>query len=380
MAEELENETPDKNDEQYNNQSIIELQDAAPKDKLITAVRTKLSAFKDPSLASRAKESLSSLDKKWYDFSDANKQRALNNFSVISSNIKAYGNAGEDPVGAIRGAIDIVASLSSNFGPKGQLASVAMGFVSALLGLFGKGPKPKPLGEIVREQINEALEEYHDEELTRKADGLLTAFRHTKAYLDGAAESGKPFSKDERAVVAKEVERTQGVAFMGELAYAVRKMFKNNKPSDARKAIRYCEMYAQLAVIRDIILTQYIAMIPKDWENHLNGIIRDRALMRRVTKTLLETFYIVDYDSLIMPYFDADVSVITDAYSTKMLNMGNYDRSMAGLHSLMNPGRSGLEVVDWKTEPRMFRPSNNPYISIVKPHNDLCYWKLVPHA
>ncbi|KXJ09513.1 hypothetical protein AC249_AIPGENE17837 [Exaiptasia diaphana] len=163
-------ENPDKNNEQYTNQSISELQGAARKNKLITAVRTKLTAFSGP-LSSRAKDSLSSLDAKWYDLSDDTKQGAIDTLGVISSNIEVFGNAGEDPIGAIRGAIDMVASITINFEPKGQLASVAQGFVSAVLGLFGKGPKPKPLGQVVREQIDEALEQYREKELVRRKDG-----------------------------------------------------------------------------------------------------------------------------------------------------------------------------------------------------------------
>ncbi|KXJ24477.1 Toxin CrTX-A [Exaiptasia diaphana] len=373
--------TPDKNDEQYNNQSLREQLDSAPKDKLITAVRTKLTAFSGP-LSSRAKSSLSSLDTKWYSLSDDSKQGALDTLGVISSNIEVFGNAGEDPVGAIRGAIDIVASISSNFGPKGQLASTALGFVSALLGLFGKGPKPKPLGQVVREQIDEALAQYREEELVRKKDGLLSAFQLTKAYLDGAAKSGQPLSTEEVPVATKEMERSQGVAFMGELASEVRKMFRNNKAADARKAIRYCEMYAQLAVYREIIFTQYLGMLPTTatWQNHLNGVISDRAMFRRLAGALIGKLYTVEYESAIIPYFDPDVSVITDAFSTKVLNLGKYDRSMAGLHCLMTPGRGGLEDLEWQRRDSSFKTGGNPYTTIVKPSNYNCYWKLVPHG
>ncbi|XP_028518947.1 uncharacterized protein LOC110252195, partial [Exaiptasia diaphana] len=262
------------------------------------------------------------------------------------------------------------------------LASVAQGFVSAVLGLFGKGPKPKPLGQVVREQIDEALEQYREKELVRRKDGLLSAFQLTKAYLDGASESGKPLSTEEVPVATNEMERSQGVAFMGELASEVRKMFSNNKVADARKAIRYCEMYAQLAVYRDIILTQYIAMIPTTatWQNHINGVISDRALFRRLAGALLGKLYAVDYDSAIIPYFDPDISVITDTFSTKILNLGKYDRSMAGLHCLMTPGRSGLEYLDWERDDAKFKTGGNPYTTIVRPNNNICYWKLVPHA
>ncbi|XP_028518948.1 uncharacterized protein LOC114576464 [Exaiptasia diaphana] len=370
---------PDKNDEQYNNQSITELQDAASnKDQLIKAVRTKLTAFSGP-LSSPAKNSLTSLDKKWYSLSDDSKKGALDTLGVISSNIEVFGNAGEDPVGAIRGAIDIVASISSNFGPKGQLASVALGFVSAILGLFGKGPKPKPLSEVVREQIDEALAQYREEDLIRKKNGLVYAFRLTKAYLDGAARSGRRLSDKGAVAATVEVGRSKGVAFMGELVSEIRDMFRKN--SDARKAIRYCEMYAQLALYRDIILTQFIGMLPltKDLESHLDGYTSDRDTFRSMSRAVLGKLYEVNFDNAIIPYFDPEVSVITDALSTKLLNLGKYDRSMAGLHCLMTPGTTGLEDLDWQRGDKKFKPAGNPYTTSVRQDNSRCYWKLIPH-
>ncbi|XP_028515342.1 uncharacterized protein LOC114575187 [Exaiptasia diaphana] len=377
----VDQDTPDKNDEQYNKQSITELQDAAPKDSLITEVRTKLTDFSG-SLASRAKHSLSSLYKKWHHLPPDSRKGVLHTLGVISSNIEVFGNADKDPIGAIRGGINIVASISSNFGPKGQLASVALGFVSALLGLFGKGPKPKTLGEVVREQIHDALSEYRDESLAMEKHGFMLSFQLSKAYLDEAADSDGPLTTDEVIMASNKV--VLNVNFIGKIAYLIEKLFRNNKVGIARKAIRYCEMYAEVAFYRDIILTQFISMIPRNNKNvrkHLNGMIADREVFRRMTRAVLAKLYVLDYDSRIIPYFDPDVNVITDTFSTKILNLGNdYDRSMAGMHCLMTQGRGGLKDLDWKRAEKSFKPAGNPYTTLV-PHNNLnCYWKLVPHA
>ncbi|XP_028515344.1 uncharacterized protein LOC114575189 [Exaiptasia diaphana] len=166
---------------------MCELQDSdrVRKNELIAAVKTKLSTFSGP-LSSRVKVYMSSFDERWKDLSDDNKKRALDILNIISLNIEAFGNAGEDPVAAAKAAINIIAPISSNYATISQSPSL-QAFVSALLGLFGKGPKPKTFGAVVGEQIKEALSKYRDQELSLKKDSLLSAFQRTKAYLDRAA-------------------------------------------------------------------------------------------------------------------------------------------------------------------------------------------------
>ncbi|KXJ13285.1 Toxin CaTX-A [Exaiptasia diaphana] len=348
--------TPDKNDGELHDA------DTTRKTKLIAEIKTKLSTFSGP-LSSRAKDSLSSLDRSWTSLSSNNKNRVLNTLGVVSSNIEAYGNAGEDPVSAMKAAINILASISSNFGPKGKLGSTAQGFVSALLGLFGKGTIPRTFGEIVEETVNNTLEEYPDQELSRTSKKMISAFQRTKVHLDRAAELRNPVNK-------KEVDESIGMAFMGGLANKIHTMFDDNTVADARKAIRYCEMYAQLEVYRDIILTQYMSMIPTTaaWKKFLDVPISFRATFRKFAGLILGKLYAVDYDSMIMPYFDPDINDITDTYSTKMLDLGKYDRSMTGLYCLRNQkdGRDmvGASTITWT----------------VNHLNKYCQWKIVPHG
>ncbi|XP_020908947.1 uncharacterized protein LOC110246905 [Exaiptasia diaphana] len=387
LAEKMANpDNPKNNDEPYNNQSIGKLQDSARKKKLIASVKTKLSTFSGP-LPSRAKDSLSSLDKKWNDLSNNNKKRALRTLSVINSNIKAYGNAGEDPVSAMKAAITILASISSNFRPKGQLANTAPGFASAFLGLHGK--KGKQSLELFVGEIDGLLAGIpgNDDELIRRGDGVLTALKQTKVYLDGVSKSKKPLSTKEMALATHELKRSQGLQFLGELASKITQMFENNDALDGKQAIRYCEMYAILTAFRDIILTQYISIIPTNnndtsSQNNIDGVLADQVLFRKLAGKVLGKFYEVDYDSAIIPYFDPDVSVITDTYSTKMLNVANYDRTMTGLYclSLFIRKNNKFHKMVWRRKDKRFQPDGNPYTTITIEYYKRCHWKLVPHA
>lgn len=347
----------------------------APTD-LISSLETKLSRFSGP-LANRVKNSVSGLQSKWSDLSDDDRVGIAGTLGVLTSSIEKFGNAGDDPKGAIQATIDIIASVASNLGPKGQLLSIGLGFVSSLMGLFGKGPKPKEMSQVVREQIDQALEKYRDEDLSSKAQGLIRALSESKAYLDGAAVSGNPLSDLEMTLSASRVPITQGAEFIGQLASVIHNLFTNNQASDAKKCIKYCELYATITAIRDMILTQYIAMSSNspNVENDVNGLIGYRQNFRDGTKVLFEKLYKIDYSNDIMPYFDPDTSKITDKYSTAMLTLGKYSRSMTGLYCIFEPGKGTL---DWQNTNNDLKVSGKPYTVHGPLNTPNCDWKLVP--
>ncbi|XP_028514334.1 uncharacterized protein LOC114574878 [Exaiptasia diaphana] len=177
------------------------------------------------------------------------------------------------------------------------------------------------------------------------------------------------------------VPMTQGAEFMGELASVILKMFKDNKVSDAKKCIKYCELYATLTSIRDMILTQFISMSSnvKNVQNDVNGLIGYRQNFRDGTKALFEKLYTVDYFSNIMPYFDPDDSTVTDTYSTVMLNLGKYDRSLSGQYCLQYEGNKDFE---WQRKEGWFELTDErPYTTVRSSTNNLnCFWKLIPHG
>ena len=75
-----------------------------------------------------------------------------------ASNIDKFANAGDDPIGAVQGALNMVGQFAALAGPKSHIVAVALSFVSGFLSLFGAGgKKKKSIGQIVREEIDEAL-------------------------------------------------------------------------------------------------------------------------------------------------------------------------------------------------------------------------------
>ncbi|XP_028515247.1 uncharacterized protein LOC114575164 [Exaiptasia diaphana] len=312
---------------------------------------------------------------------NTDRESIMGTLGVVAANIEKFGDAGNNPIEAVQGAINIIGAVATFFGPAGQLASIGLSFVSSLLGLFGKGRKPKPLGEVVREQIDDALAKYRDESLTDKAIGLIKAFRASKSYLDGAAESGKLLSKEEMIVASSRVPMTQGSEFIGELTTVIEKMFKNSKPSEALKCIKYCELFAQLAGLKDMILTQMISLAGNEMENDVNGLMSYQRDFRDAARVLLEPLFTTNFGQKVLPYFDPDISVITDSYATSLLDLGKYDRSRAGMHCIVTPVNSGgKKNLVWSTDSDFLQVNGKPYTDLADDNDENCYWKLVPHG
>ncbi|KAK3753820.1 hypothetical protein QZH41_005377 [Actinostola sp. cb2023] len=351
--------------------------DSSPPTALISSITSKLSGFGGP-LATRVRTKVTDLNTRWASMSSYDQTNAVATLGVVATNLEKFGDAGSNPIGAVQGAINIVGAISTFFGPVGQLVSIGLGFVSALLGLFGKGPKPKSMQQLVREQIDEALDEFRDETLTDRASGMIRAFTVSKSYLDGAAVSGEPLSENEMIIASTRVPMTQGSEFMGELATVIDRLLRENQKSDAKKCIKYCELYAQLAGLKDMMLTQMISMSSPAMQNDINGLMGYKQAFREGTRLLLEPLYTTDFGQKIMPYFDPDLSVITDSYATAVLNLGTYDRSMAGYYCLEGPSSNGMADLVWTTDNFLIR--GKPFTKYVAKSNSNCYWKLVPHG
>lgn len=296
---------------------------------------------------------------------------------VVASNIEKLGDAGSNPVGAVQGALYIVGAISTFFGPAGQLASIGLSFVSSLLGLFGKGPKPKPMADIVREQIDEALDEYRYQELTDKAGGLITAYSGTKAYLDGAVGN---LSIAEIGNANTNVPIYLGIEFIGELTTVIKRMFKTSKASDAHKCIKYCELFAQIAGLKEMLLTQLIALHGDKLRNSVSMLMSYLIDFREAAKVLLKPLFKADFGQKILPYFDPDISVVTDTYATAVLDLGKYDRSRAGMYCLTTPFHNQALDLVWSTAKSRFHVNGKPYATTAANSDNNCYWKLVPHG
>ena len=172
---------------------------------------------------------------------------------------------------------------------------------------------------------------------------------------------------------------------MGELARVIVRLSTGNQVKDAQKCITYTELYVKLAGLKDMMLTQMISLSPSSLQNDINGLMAHRQNIGEATKVLLQPFYTIDFGSKILPYFDPDISVITDSFATAVLDLGKYDRSIAGYYCLIYS--NGQDLV-WSTHIAQLKLSGRPYTTLAKgsihssilSNNQDCYWKLVPHG
>lgn len=312
--------------------------------ELIETLKTKLGSFTSP-IKTKIQSSLTDLKTKWKTLTAADRTGVGKVLTTIVGNIDKFGDSGSNPVGAIQGAINIVGSVSSLFGPTGQLVSIGLSFISGLLGLFGKGPKPKPIAEVVREQIDQALAKYRFETLTDKGKALIDVYQRSLSYLDGPFKKEGPINKDDIKVAACRVQLDQGNAFIDELGGVIKKMFEANKADEAKKCIVACELYAQLAALKDMVMTQMLTMSSGVMEGDASGLLSSLETHRQLAKNVLEPLFTADYTSKIVPYFDPDVSVATGAYATGVLNIGKYPGALSGMHCLSSLGKVKVILV-----------------------------------
>lgn len=350
--------------------------------RAISKLNSKLSKFDQDPLAENVKKPLSKLKPKWSSLSDDERDGIAATLEVVSDNIGAFAEAKTNPVGAVKGAVNIISSIASNFGPIGQVVSLGLGFFSSILGLFGKGPEPTPLSEVVKKEIRNALDAFHNTQLINEAKGVITALSASKAYLDGILSVEKQFSPSPVLISAR-VPITQHTASIGMLLAEIERLMKKNTVSDSKKCLKYVELFAYEMTLQDMILTQIIGMYSnKDLETNgdKQGLIGTRQLLRSMTKPLFKKLYTIDYGSKILPYFDPDVQVIADSYATSLLDLGKYDRSLAkGLYCIQH--KNGKDL-DWRrSDSKVLKLlSNKPYITYHGRDNDNCAWKFVPHG
>lgn len=216
----------------------------------------------------RAKNGLKELQTKWLETPETRRGEIVGALNAAAGKLEKFANAGKDPVGAIRGAIEIIATFSNIADPHGQIVGVALNFISGFLSLFGKGTSPKPVSEVVREEI----EKWYSRDLTNQAEGAIFDFQTSKDFLDGVAKSGNNISEFEANGLGCHVPVYKGVLFMGTLANEIRNIIRDNEIGEAKKCLKYIELYVRMAILKDAILQQMAALIPDSHSNLRKGV------------------------------------------------------------------------------------------------------------
>ena len=293
----------------------------------------------------------------------------------VSANLHSFANAKEDPMGAVLGAVNMVSSFAAVFGPTGMLVSAGISFFAGILSMFGKGPQRKSVGEIVREQIDDALKDFEDKSLTDKAQGAIEALTHSKAFLDGVASTGDMISDSEATSLSSHVPAYYGIEFMATLSSVIRRLINNNNVKEAKKCLKYIELYATIATIKDMTLQQFAALVPPSQKQILFGVYAVQESLREGQASLFGFLYKSEVGNKILPYFDPDIYIITDKYMSKLSKIPNYDRRLAGTYCLTY--KSETKSMTFASSPKQFA-FKHPFVT-VKPGNN-CFWKLVPHG
>ncbi len=331
--------------------------------------------------ATGAKTGLSGLRSKWSSLPYGDRNALMISMNVAAAQIEKIANAGDDPVGAVRGVINMVGALSVAAGPMGQIANVAMNFVSGLLSLFGVGgkKKQKTMGEIVREQIDEALKKFADRSLMEEAEGIMEMFDNSKAYVDSLVKYNRKLTVNEANMIANSVPLWQGLKFMGKLSGIILTLMKENEIGSSRKLLKYVEVYTNVAILKDMLLMETAMLMPEELKIHGAAMLVVQRKMRIKQKNWFKFLFEVDISKPAIHYYDPDKYPVTDSYLTTMLKVPNYDRSLAGTWCI-TPHISGKSLIPlgWsRVGENLFKKYNTPYLTTERAG---CFFKLIPHG
>ena len=322
----------------------------------------------------RAKNGLRELHNNWLQTPATRRGEIVTALNTAASKLEKFANAGDDPVGAIRGALEIIASFSSLAGPHGQIISVVLNFISGFLSLFGKGPsRPKPLGQVVREEI----EKWYSRDLSNQAEGSILDFQTSRAFLNGVSRAGRNLTESESTALPSYVPVYNGVAFMGTLSSEIRNIIRGNEAGEANKCLKYIELYTRMAILKDLVLQQMAALISDSQSSIRDGVYAYQDYIRSSAKALFKFLYESEIGSNIVPYFDPDKYELTDAYMSEVLEIENYDRSMAGKYFVNVRVGSSFARLGYESAVPLVNDEDRG-ADLVSEGN--FYWKLVPHG
>lgn len=345
----------------------------------IAQIKAQLSNFKDTATA-KIKTQLQRFDavSQWDDMSTADRVTISLAVTAVAGNLDKLANAKDDPIGALQGTINILGGFAAMTGPQGQVASIVLGFVSSFLGLFGNTKQEKSLDQIVREQIDDALKAFRDKLLLDEAAGVVTAFQVSKAFLDPLTQSDDVLSDVTLNAINCNVPITQNVDFMGTLENEIRTLSDATNPLDAKKCIKYIELYAKIAVMKDALVGQTAALIPDSEKVLRTSVLAVQQSLRRSTKALFQFLYNSDANQKVLPYYDVDLSVVTDSYAIQVLGIADYDRSLKGVRSLRYSHLS--YYLDWRTGLYPGDEARSEALGTRSTSDTGPIWKLRPHG
>ena len=98
--------------------------------------------------------------------------------------------------------------------------------------------------------VREEIEKWYSRDLSNQAEGAIFDFQTSKDFLDGVAKSGNNISEFEANGLGCHVPVYKGVLFMGTLANEVRNIISDNEIGEAKKCLKYIELYVRMAILK----------------------------------------------------------------------------------------------------------------------------------
>ncbi|KAL9967449.1 hypothetical protein ACROYT_G025671 [Oculina patagonica] len=131
-----------------------------------------------------------------------------------------------------------------------------------------------------------------------------------------------------------------------------------------------------MAILKDVILQQMAALIPDSQSNIRNGVYEFQDSLRTSAKALFKFLYESVIGNHVVPYFDPDKYELTDAFMLEVLEVDNYDRSMAGRYFIHKMVGGSVRQIGYL--PGL--PWSGDQVAILMHVGGDFYWKLVPHG
>ena len=331
----------------------------------------------------QATKGLQEIDKKWSQMNEDTQKDMAESIKEVAEHLDPFVNAGQSPVAAVASAVAIMSTFAVLMGPVGGIAGVALGFVAGVLGLFGEGEDQSSMDEIIKKE----LERMYEKQLTNQARGVLSEFKVSKAYLDGLDVYGIKLTPSDVQNLACHIPVYQGLSFMGTLATEINTCVSHNRKEDSRKCLKYLELYANMAIFKNLILQQLIVHLQGDsLRNTRRAIISAQEQIKNAAAELYTFLYKIDkYEpergSQILLRFDPDRYKSIDLYYLGVLKMKNYDRKLAGKFYLHHATVGNLSWSMDRKVPKYFWQYGEPQVlgdakrKLLKGN----IWKLVPH-
>ena len=122
---------------------------------------------------------------------------------------------------------------------------------------------------------------------------------------------------------------------METLANEIRNIIRDNDIADAKKSLKYIELYLGMAILTNVILQQMAALIPDSQSNIHNVVYEVQNSLRIRAKTLFKFLYESKIGSNVVPYFDPDKYKLTDALMLPGSRVVSVSRKVFRRHQAM---------------------------------------------